>query len=78
MKFTLEMIGIMRKPLGEGPVEVDVPPGTTVRAFMEERLGYRPEQVGLLTYLMNGKRVRPEASILDGCTLKVLMALGGG
>jgi len=78
MKITLEMLGAMRKPLGQGPVEVDVRDGATVEQFMTGTLGYVPGHVDLLAYYINGEKARPSVALTPGCRLKVLMIIGGG
>lgn len=78
MRITLEMLGAMKKPLGQGPVDVEVGEGTTIERFMVEKLGYNPAHVELLSYFMNGKSVKPSAVFKDGCALKIMMIIGGG
>ena len=78
MKITLEMLGAMKKPLGQGPVDVEVGKGTTVERFMVEKLGYNPAHIGLLTYFINGAPAKPSAIIPANCLLKILMIIGGG
>jgi sulfur carrier protein ThiS len=78
MKITLEMLGAMKKPLGQGPVDVEVGEGTTVERFMVERLGYDPAHVGLLSYFIEGEAVKPSTVLKDGNRLKILMVIGGG
>ncbi|MDD5557241.1 MAG: hypothetical protein PHN82_08335 [bacterium] len=78
MKITLEMVGAMRKPLGQGPVEVETEEGTTVERFMTERLGYRSEHVPRLSYFIDGEAARPSAVLTAGCRLRILMIIGGG
>jgi sulfur carrier protein ThiS len=78
MKITLEMLGAMKKPLGQGPVEVEVPDGATVGELMIEKLGYAPGHVDLLAYYVNGEKAKPSAVLTTGCRLKVLMIIGGG
>lgn len=78
MKITLEMLGAMKKPLGQGPVEVEVEKGTTVAGFMVEKLNYDPSHVRLPSYFMDGQAVKPSAVLKEGCALKVLMIIGGG
>ena len=78
MKITLEMLGAMKKPLGQGPVEVDVPVGTSIHQFMVQKLKYDPSHIGLLSYFVNGAPAKPSAILPDNCTLKILMIIGGG
>lgn len=78
MKITLEMLGAMKKPLGQGPVEVEVRDSSTVEQFMTEKLGYAPAHVDLLVYYINGKKSKPSAGLTPGCRLKALMIIGGG
>jgi hypothetical protein len=78
MKIRLEMLGAMKKPFGQGPVELEARDGSTVKDFMTERLGYEPEQVRLLSYFIDGKKAKPSARLKAGCELKVLMVIGGG
>lgn len=78
MTIMLEMLGVMKKPLGQGPVEVELEEGATVRDFMTGSLGYRPRQVERLSYFIDGERVAADAVLSDGCRLKALMVLGGG
>jgi hypothetical protein len=78
MRIILEMLGAMKKPLGQGPVDVEVGEGTTVEQFMVEKLGYTPAHVGLLSYFINGKRAKPSAVLPADCLLKILMIIGGG
>jgi hypothetical protein len=78
LKITLEMLGAMKKPLGQGPVEVEVREGSTVRDFMVRKLGYAPGHVDLLAYYLDDKKGTPSAVLTAGCRLKVLMIIGGG
>jgi len=78
MKITLEMLGAMKKPLGQGPAEVEVRHGATVEEFMVEKLGYALAHVDLLVYYINGEKAKPSAVLTPGCRLKVLMIIGGG
>ncbi|MFH1438550.1 MAG: hypothetical protein ABIJ56_22770 [Pseudomonadota bacterium] len=78
MKISLEMLGPMKKPLGQGPVDVEVEDGATVREFMEKRLDYEPGHVRLLKYFIDGAEAKPSAALSDGCRLKILMVIGGG
>ncbi len=78
MKITLEMLGAMKKPLGQGPVDVEVGKGTTVERFMVGKLGYDPAHVRLLSYFIDGKSAKPSAVLNDGCALKIMMIIGGG
>ncbi len=78
MKITLEMLGPMIKPLGQGPVEVEVRDGAAVRELMTETLRYSPEHVDLLSYHIDGKKAKPSDILSPGCRLKVLMIIGGG
>lgn len=78
MKITLEMLGAMKKPLDQGPVDVEAAEGTTVERLMIERLGYDPAHVGLLSYFVDGETVKPSKVLRDGARLKILMVIGGG
>ncbi len=78
VKIVLEMMGVMRKPLGQGPVAIEVEEGMTVERFMVEKLGYRPEHLGFLSYFIDGKPVKPSALMRAGCLLRILMVIGGG
>jgi hypothetical protein len=78
LKITLEMLGAMKKPLGQGPVDVEVGEGTTVEQFMVRKLSYNPAHVGFLSYFINGKSVKPSAVLKDGGALKIMMIIGGG
>ncbi len=78
MKISIEMLGAMKKPLGQGPVDVEVREGTTVGRLMVETLGYSSSHVDLLVYYINGEKARPSSVLSPGCRLKVLMIIGGG
>ena len=78
MKISLEMLGAMRKPLGQGPVDVEIREKTTVGQLMVETLGYSPSHVDLLVYYIDGDKARPSSVLSPGCRLKVLMIIGGG
>ncbi|MCX6356353.1 MAG: hypothetical protein NT045_00475 [Candidatus Aureabacteria bacterium] len=78
MTITLEMLGAMKKPLGQGPVRVEVSGGATIRSFMVETLRYDPPHVDLLSYFIDNAPARPSAKLHEGCTLKILMIIGGG
>ncbi|MEI6632965.1 MAG: hypothetical protein WCP22_03990 [Chlamydiota bacterium] len=78
MKITIEMLGAMKKPLGQGPVEVEIPDGATVGEFMRKKLGYAPGHVDLLAYYIDGAKAKPSTVLTLGCRLKVLMIIGGG
>ncbi|MEJ2745583.1 MAG: hypothetical protein P8123_07875 [bacterium] len=68
----------MKKPLGQGPVDVEVGEGTTVGRFMVEKLGYDTAHVRLLSYFIGGESVKPSYVLRDGNQLKILMVIGGG
>lgn len=78
MKIILEMLGAMKKPLGQGPVEVEARDGSTVGEFMVEKLDYAPAHVDLLTYYLNGRKAKPSTTLTPDCQFKVLMIIGGG
>ena len=78
VKIILEMLGAMKKPFGQGPVDVETGEGTTVERFMVEKLGYDPAHVGLLSYFINGEQVKPSKVLGNGNRLKILMVIGGG
>jgi hypothetical protein len=78
VKITLEMLGAMKKPLGQGPVQLEVKEGTTVQQFMVETLGYDPAHVGVLSFFINGRSVKSSATLSANCALKILMIIGGG
>ncbi|MCX6354456.1 MAG: hypothetical protein NTZ78_06080 [Candidatus Aureabacteria bacterium] len=78
MKIILEMLGAMKKPLGQGPVEVEVAEGTSIRDFMVQKLKYDPSHIGLLSYFVNGAPAKPSAILPAACALKILMIIGGG
>lgn len=78
MKITLEMLGAMKKPMGQGPVEVEIPDGTSVEQFMTGKLGYSPGHVDMLAYYIDDRNAKPSAPLTPGCQLKVLMIIGGG
>lgn len=78
MKITLEMLGAMKKPLGQGPVEVEAREGSTVSEFMVGKLGYSPAHVDLLAYYVDDAKAKLSTPLIAGCRLKVLMIIGGG
>ena len=78
MKITLEMLGPMKKPLGQGPVDVEIEEDMTVRDFMEKKLDYEPEHVRLMKYFIDGTAAKPSSALSEGCRLKILMIIGGG
>jgi hypothetical protein len=78
MRIFLEMLGAMKKPFGQGPVDIDVDEDATVRDLMTDKLSYRPEHVERLSYFVNGERIDPDVRLKEGCRLRVLMIIGGG
>lgn len=78
MKITLEMLGAMKKPLGQGPVEVEVEEGTSVKDFMTGTLDYLPGHVERCSYFIDGVKADPETLLTPGCRLRIFMIIGGG
>jgi len=72
------MLGAMKKPLGQGPVEVDVRKDSTIGEFMVEKLAYDPAHVDLLSYFIDNAPAKPSSKLKAGCRLKILMIIGGG
>jgi len=78
MKIRLELNGPLKVPKGGKVLERKIKPGMTVSQVISSVLGYPEEQIKYLLVTRDGEHVKYSQPLLEDCTLRVFMRLGGG
>ncbi|MBM4319280.1 MAG: sulfur carrier protein ThiS [Deltaproteobacteria bacterium] len=76
MKVSLEIVGPIHRKPEANPTEVELPEGSRVLDLMGQ-LGYAAE-ARHLTYLRQGKLIKPYELLQDGDRVQAVLHVGGG
>jgi len=89
MKVQVRLYGIPRQVIGVKDLEIELPPGATVRTLMEELLKRAGEKARAqlvdgrrggynAVFHVNGKPATPEAMIADADEVVIMSPIAGG
>ena len=77
MRVTVEIGGMIRRPEGQPRVTKEMPDGSTARGLLTA-LGYSEGEQRALRLCRDDGFLHPSSALVDGDTLTLFAAVGGG